>query len=192
MKYYCKFCGAEVSENGICSCAEAQNAEAQKSSTKSQNSSGVIICAFAVVLVIIIAIIFGGGGYKKPVDKFFTGIQKCSVNTVAKSLPKESADEFKNDTSDEDLETLIGILELGYGNDVKISYDIEDKQSLDEDEIEKLENSTGLSIKKAYNLSVNVKFKGKKNEDENTVDITVVKIKGEGWKLLDNGISDLF
>lgn len=75
---------------------------------------------------------------------------------------------------------------------IKISYDIEDKKTLDKDEIKSLEKSSGLEIKKAYDLTVDVEFKGKKEEEETSIHLTVAKIKGEGWKLVtDNALSEL-
>lgn len=182
---YCKHCGAEIPDGGICTCAEAQN---EAVSSKASSGKSVIIYGVVIVSVIIIAIglfsSFLGGGYKKPVDLFFKGFNKCDSSMIAKSLPENSADEFEKQMSDEDLETIINILEAGYGESLKISYDIEDKESLDKKKIKSLETSTKLDIKKAYNLTIEIKFKGKKNDKETTTNLTVAKIKGEGWKLL--------
>lgn len=182
---YCKHCGAEIPDGGICTCAEAQN---EAVSSKASSGKSVIIYGVVIVSVIIIAIglfsSFMGGGYKKPVDLFFKGFNKCDSSMIAKSLPESSADEFEKQMSDEDLETIINILEAGYGDGLKISYDIEDKKSLGKDKIKSLETSTKLDIKKAYNLTIEIKFKGKKNDKETTTNLTVAKIKGEGWKLL--------
>lgn len=182
---YCKYCGAEIPDGGICTCAEAQN---EAVSSKASSGKSVIIYGVVIVSVIIIAIglfsSFLGGGYKKPVDLFFKGFNKCDSSMIAKSLPESSADEFEKQMSDEDLETIINILEAGYGESLKISYDIEDKESLDKKKIKSLETSTKLDIKKAYNLTIEIKFKGKKNDKETTTNLTVAKIKGEGWKLL--------
>lgn len=182
---YCKYCGAEIPDGGICTCAEAQN---EAVSSKASSGKSVIIYGVVIVSVIIIAIglfsSFLGGGYKKPVDLFFKGFNKCDSSMIAKSLPESSADEFEKQMSDEDLDTIINILEAGYGESLKISYDIEDKESLDKKKIKSLETSTKLDIKKAYNLTIEIKFKGKKNDKETTTNLTVAKIKGEGWKLL--------
>lgn len=182
---YCKYCGAEIPDGGICTCAEAQN---EAVSSKASSGKSVIIYGVVIVSVIIIAIglfsSFLGGGYKKPVNLFFKGFNKCDSSMIAKSLPESSADEFEKQMSDEDLETIINILEAGYGESLKISYDIEDKESLDKKKIKSLETSTKLDIKKAYNLTIEIKFKGKKNDKETTTNLTVAKIKGEGWKLL--------
>jgi len=183
---YCKYCGAEIPDNGICTCAEAQNEAASK--TSSGKSKSLIIAGVALIAVIVIVIgLFStvfGGSYKKPVDQFFKGFNKCNSSMMAKSLPKESAEEFKKKMSDEDLETLISLLELAYGKNIKISYDIEDKDSLDKKEIKNLEGSTGLDIKKAYNLTIDIEFEGNKEDKETTSNLTVVKISGEGWKLI--------
>lgn len=123
---YCKYCGAEIPDSGICTCAEAQN---EAVSSKASSGKSVIIYGVVIVSVIIIAIglfsSFLGGGYKKPVDLFFKGFNKCDSSMIAKSLPESSADEFEKQMSDEDLETIINILEAGYGESLKISYDIE-------------------------------------------------------------------
>lgn len=190
---YCKFCGAEIPDDGVCTCPESQN---EIISRNNGNKKSVIITAAAILvgIVIIIGILSTvfSGGYEKPVDQFFTGFEKCKVSTIAKSLPDEASEKFKETTSDQDLESLISLLEIGYGKNIRISYDIEDKTALDKDEIKSLEKSSGLEIKKAYDLTVEVEFKGKKEEQETSINLTVAKIKGEGWKLVtDDAISEL-
>ncbi len=180
---YCKYCGAEIPDNGVCTCAESQNEAVSKTSSE-KNKFVVVILLPAIVIIIVLFNAIFEGGYKKPVDQFFKGFNKCDSSMIAKSLPEKSADEFKEKMSDEDLETLISLLEVGYGKNIKISYDIENKDSLSKKEIKDLESSTGLDIKKGYNLTIDIEFEGNKEDKETTSSLTVVKIKGEGWKLV--------
>lgn len=190
---YCKFCGAEIPDGGVCSCAESQNEAIRNESSTSNKSAVISVIAVIAVIIIVIGILGSllGGGYKKPISNFIIGLEKCDVSTMAKAFPEETAEKLKRESTDEDLETLISLFELAYGKNIKISFDIEDKKTLDKSEIEKLENSTGLDIKKAYELSVEVEFEGNKKDNETTVDFTVAKIKGEGWKLLNDALSEL-
>jgi len=180
---YCKYCGAEIPDNGVCTCAESQN-EAVLKTSSGKNKFVVVALLPAIVIIIVLFNTIFGGGYKKPVDQFFKGFNKCDSSMMAKSLPEKAAEEFKKTISDENLETLISLFEVGYGKNIKISYDIEDKDSLDKDEIKTLAKNTNLDIKKAYDLTIDIEIKGKKEDRETTSNITVAEIKGEGWKLV--------
>lgn len=189
---YCKFCGAEIPDGEVCHCAEAQNEALSATKTQNKNSmAGAFIAIIAGVIIIFVLLINTfSGGYDKPVDQFFKGIEKCSVSTMAKSFPEDVSDSLKDSTEDEDLESLISLLEIAYGKNIKISYDIKDKTSLKKDEINSLEKTSGLKIDKAYKLDIEVEFKGKRDTRKTSIELTSAKIKGEGWKLL-NDVSSL-
>lgn len=189
---YCKFCGAEIPDGEVCHCAEAQNEALSATKTQNKNSMlGAFIAIIAGVVIILVLLINSfSGGYEKPVDQFFKGLEKCSVSTMAKSFPEYVSDSLKDSTEDEDLESLISLLEIGYGKNFKISYDIKDKTALKKDEIKALEKSSDIKIEKAYKLDVEIEFKGKKNKQKATKQFTSAKIKGEGWKLL-NDVSNI-
>lgn len=189
---YCKYCGSEIEEGKVCSCAEAQNESVMAISHSGKRKNLIIILVAVIVVIAVVIGIFSGGGYKKPVDNFFTGLQKCSVKTIAKSVPKDSAKELKETMTDENLESLISLLEIGYGKNLKISYDIDDKTKLKNNEIEKLEKKYGVDIKKAYDLKIEITFKGKNKKEDSDTHMTVADIKGEGWKLIGEDVSDLF
>lgn len=190
---YCKFCGAELPENGVCSCEESKNADvntageatAVKASGDKKNTI-ILGAAVLVVLIIVISLIGSmfSGGYKAPVDDFFKGLQKCNVKTIAKALPEDDAEDFTDELSNKDLKKIIKLLEEYYGDNLKISYKITDKEELKKTEINDLEDSTDLKISKAYDLELDVKFKGKDDSDEDSITLTVAKIKGEGWKIV--------
>lgn len=179
---YCKFCGAEIPEGEVCHCANAQNEVL--SDTKNKNKSAFLAIIAGVVIIFVLLINTFSGGYDKPVDQFFKGLEKCSVSTMAKSFPESVSDSIKESTEDEDLESLISLLELAYGKNIKISYNIKDKTSLKKDKISSLEKSFGLKIQKAYQLDIEVEFKGKKDKRKTSIQLTSAKIKGEGWKIL--------
>lgn len=185
---YCKFCGAEIPDGGMCSCDEAQNDIASQKSVdnKSKINPGIALIAGLVIIISCLGVAFNDGGYEKPVSQFFNGFNKCDSSMIAKSLPKNAADEFEKQMSDENLESMISLLEIAYGKNIKISYEIEDKNELSKNEIKALEKSSGLDIKDAYDLTVEIDFKGKKEEKETKSVITVAKVKGEGWKIVDN------
>ena len=97
---FCKYCGKELPESGICDCAEAQQAatttetadanqtsDTEQASTevavaenKNSNKSLIIIAVAVIVGLILLSSILSSlfGGYKKPVENYFSGLQKSS------------------------------------------------------------------------------------------------------------------
>lgn len=201
---YCKFCGNEIADDGICTCAESQAQGNVSSGNPTETSStgasigqnkSLLIGAGAILAVIVIVIVLissmFSGGYQKPIDNFVKGFNKCNAKTMMKAFPEDMMD--KDDkVTDKDLETLIGTLEMFYGDDIKISYDIEGKAKLDKDEIEDLEDELDVKISKAYEVDVNLEISGDDEEEEDVTSFVVAKIKGEGWKLVSDGMSSIF
>ena len=83
------------------------------------------------------------------------------------------------------MELITGMLEEEYGDDIKISYKIKDKDKIDKDDLEELEDSIKdkydekVRVSKGYELKVKMKIKGDDDKDEDTTTIKVYKIEGD-------------
>lgn len=159
------------------------------------------IVAAAVVLILFITIISSilGNSYKKPVDSFFNGIEDADGKTFAEAFPDVMADEL-DDYADLDdiLEYLQEDLEDEYGRNVKISFKVVEKEALDKDDIEDIEDefksnySKRVDIDKAYKLDLDVTFKGKEDNETIVFDRIVVGKIDSNWYIVDMGdLSDL-
>ncbi len=208
MSKFCMQCGKEIEDDAnICSfCGAFQegavSAEGAATVNKSSNKAvGILIAAVAVVLVVLIVLfnLLFGGGYKKPVDNMMKAIETGKGKYLYKSMPEflieyEYEDEKKSeiyDELDESLEFITGMLEGEYGDDIKISYKVKDKEKIDKDDLEDLEDSIKdkydekVKVSKGYELKIKLKIKGDDDKDENTTKIKVYKIDGD-WCLMDS------
>lgn len=211
---FCKFCGKEIPDGAQCDCEEAKTAASNPSSSvtsasseevgnkSSNNASLVMIAGLIIVLIIIVSLIssIAGGGYKKPVNLFEKAFNKADAESFAECM---YTDEFLDKLDDSHIDELSKTLDWAhemceeeFGKKVKISIDIEDKEKLSKSEIKELEKDyksidKKVKITKAYELDCTMKIKGKKDKDEQEVTLTVVKIKGEGWKLNPDFASDI-
>ena len=112
-----------------------------------------------VALVVALMSTLMGGGYKKPLKQICNVVnkQEKDVNKLAKALlPDFASDAFidllslsedsdeVSDSIDEvetGLEELYESLEDALGDDVKVTYEIKDKQKMDKDDLEDIEDS---------------------------------------------------
>ena len=169
MSKFCMQCGKEIEDSAdICTfCGAAQGGGVTSGGTdtvKNTNKAvAVIIAAASVILVILIVLVnllFGGGGYKKPVDNMVKAMETGKGKYLYKAMPEflieyQYEDEKKSDIYDdldESMELITGMLEEEYGDDIKISYKIKDKDKIDKDDLEDLEDS----IKDKYDEKVRV------------------------------------
>jgi len=85
-------------------------------------------------------------------------------------------------------------MEDKYGKNIKISVDFKDKEKLDKDDIEDIENDFDdmydekISISKAYEVECEFTIKGKDDKDTDETSITVGKI-GSRWYIVDGGFA---
>lgn len=205
---FCKFCGSEIPEGASCNCAEsqAQAAAPAAEASASSNKTGLIVvgAALVIALILIISIIssIAGGGYKKPINEFEKALNKCDGERLAecmmtKDMLKEAEDE-DFDELDEMLEMLVEFAEEEYGDDVKFTIKVDDKEKLDKDDLEDIEESyedmydEKIKVKKGYEVTAEMTVKGDDGKDSEDIELTVIKVKGEGWLLTQDLMSGLF
>ncbi len=203
---FCKFCGNEIPEGSQCSCAESQAAAtAQESAApaapeaaaeKNSNKAAIVLVAgLIIILVIIVSLVssIAGGGYKKPVSDFEKALNKTDGELLAECMyGDDMIDELDKDDFDKlskSLEWLVELCEEEYGKNVKFTIKIDDKEKISKSELKDLEEiyldsyDLDVEISKGYELEGTLKVKGKDDKDEEDIELTVVKIKGEGWKI---------
>lgn len=215
---FCVFCGKELTDGENCPCrqTEAQpqavnaggEAAAKKSADKSVKIILIAVAAFVVVLIIAVIALFGGSSYKDPVKDLEKAFNKSNGKVLVQSVyTKKMIKKYEKNYDDieelyeiydELLEELDEDMEDEYGKNVKYTIKIEDKYKLYSDEIEDIEDyydrylDTKVKITEGYELECTMKIKGKDDKDEEDFEITVVKIKGEGWKLSYNTLNYIY
>ena len=220
---FCKNCGKELPENGVCDCQANETANAAEvkeeikevvndapkatapnpvpeaatgAAASSDKKSLAIVAVAGIVALILLIVIFKalfGGGYKKPIENYFKGIQKYNDKKYYSAFPEDFAEEIEDEVDDDyddefedyiDDKMLDGLEDI-YGKNIKFKLKFGDKKEMKKREVRLIEKALDVDVKKAYEVELEVTVKGK--EDKDTLDFVayVGKIKGEGWKLLD-------
>ncbi len=158
-----------------------------------------------VAILVVVALIVGitsiaSNAYTKAIDNYiavtFEGKSKAIKNLAPKAYWEYLEDE-EDETLDDMIEDYednwddtIDVLEDQFGDKIKVTYEIEDKDDLSKKKIEKineaLEDSYDFkenSVKKGYKLDVEMKIKGSEDDDKTDSELTVVKIGGS-WYLI--------
>ncbi len=212
---FCQFCGKDIAEGEVCGCEKerevlnesTENAEITEKKKPDTMLIAAAVAFVAVIVLVVILIASIGGGYKKPVKDFVKALNKCDgtlmVDTVftdkmIRYMEKEENMDYDDlcDEFDDLLDNMMDELEDEYGDDVKITLKIEDKDKLDEDDIEEIEDyykeeDIRITIKKAYELECNLAVEGEDDDDDEDFDIIVIKVKDEGWKLCLSSMEDI-
>lgn len=215
---FCKFCGKEISEGTVCEdCAKKNAAEgnvAADDSTLGGAASGGLdqikkllpVCAAVVVVLIILIALLGGGGAKGAVKDFTKGMtskngaKKYYSATLLDDVIKEIKDDDDWDEMIEDwndnTEDML--------DDAKIKVKkIEKKGKLSNKECkaaeEFFENQADqydadvddIDVKKGYEYRVKMQYKEDGDKDTHSEKVCVVKVKGDGWKVIPLDADDL-
>lgn len=208
---FCKFCGNEIPEGAQCSCDEAQANAAPAAAPEateekpSNNAAIVLAVGLVIILVIVISLVsaIANGGYKKPVNDFEKALNKADGKLLAECMyGDDMLDELDKDDY-EDLSTtiewLVEMCEEEVGDDVKFTIKIEDKEKLKKSELKDIEETYSESydmdvkVKKGYVLEGTFKIKGDDDKEEEDIELTVVKLKGDGWKISpDSAMGSMF
>lgn len=169
---------------------------------------GVIAVAVIAAVVIVIVMLFGGG-YKKPLDNYFKSIEDGDAKTFMEAYPEcyidyiddmlgvsgmdMDVEEFFQETVDGLLETF----ESDYGENISISYKIEDKEKLSDSELEDISDEfkdnidANVDVTSGYELDLEVTIEGDDDDDTDSGSLTVAKIDGE-WYIVENDGESLF
>lgn len=159
-----------------------------------------VIGAAAVALIAVIALLISlvfGGGYKSAIDNYLDVTVRGKAAKIDDLAPKAYWDwyEDENDESLKDIkeeykdnwDDMKDTLEDEYGKRVRVSYKIKDKDKLSKKKVELIAEALNdqydireKSVKKAYELEVEMKIKGSEDGDEEESNLTVIKI-GTKW-----------
>lgn len=203
MSKFCMQCGAQIDDNAeICtSCGANQNAApADGAAVKEKKSKPVLIAAVAVIIVVILLLLKAlfGGSYKEPLNNMCKFMETGKGKYVYRMVPDFVIDNQLGKKKKKELieklddlgENITDSLEDEYGDDIKISYQIKDKDKIDKDDLEDVEEDLEddydekVNVKKGYKLKVKLKVKGDDKSDTETETLNVYKIKGK-WYVLD-------
>lgn len=201
----CPSCGAALNNNAAPAASEAQaaldaslNGGASTSSGNANTSKYIgmgIAAVVAILVIVLICNIFSAifaGTYKTPLKNLFNGIEKENEKKFTNAFSERMLDEskIKDDDMEEYLESIYKTLEEIYGEDIKIDFKVVEKEKVDKDDIDDLndlleEVDKKLKVKKAYTLEIEIEIEG--DDDDATLEweVGVAKFKGDGWCLVE-------
>ena len=204
MSKFCMQCGKEIEDDAnVCVyCGSAQNTTGAAGDGVTKKKSFIPLIAAVVVVLLVVIVIFNllfSGGYKQPVDNMIKAIETGKGKYLYKTMPDflieyRYDDEKKSeiiDDLDDSLEYVVEMLEDEYGDDIKVSYKIKDKEKIDKDDLEDLEDDIKdtydekVKVSKGYELKIEMKIKGDDDKEKDTTKIKVYKIDGN-WCLMDS------
>ena len=204
MSKFCMQCGKEIEDDAnVCVyCGSAQNTTGAAGDGAAKKKSFIPLIAAVVVVLLVVIVIFNllfSGGYKQPVDNMIKAIETGKGKYLYKTMPDfliayRYDDEKKSeiiDDLDDSLEYVVEMLEDEYGDDIKVSYKIKDKEKIDKDDLEDLEDDIKdtydekVKVSKGYELKIEMKIKGDDDKEKDTTKIKVYKIDGN-WCLMDS------
>ena len=161
---------------------------------------GIIIGVALLVVLGIGGLILGNTGYKTALDNY-VAVMNGNAKKVEKLMPKEyweyleeedgqELDDIIDDFED-DYKDLVDEWEDEYGKNPKVSYEIEEAEKMDKDDVEDMAEALeekysfidDKDVKQAYEVEIELTIKGRKDDDSDDMDVLCVKI-GSGWYLI--------
>lgn len=212
---FCKHCGTEYPDGGSCpnpACPGAQQALEQSGNPLDggfndamehvKKNMSVIIGAVIAVIVLVIVIVFLGGhmGAKGAANKYAKNLfKKNGFKSVTKvTMLDDAYKELKSDDDfDEAKDNFKDGIEALKDNDCKIKVkSVKKAGKLNRKEIKEAKNifksqaksydvDDDITVKKGYEYKVKVKINVDGDKSTETFKIWVVKVKGNGWKVID-------
>lgn len=162
---FCGSCGQQIPDdaNACPYCGAFQEFGASPAPEKKPfpvKKLAIALAALVLVLAVAVAAVklIGGAGWKKPLDtlcdlandkKVSESVIKDAARCVAGSVGKKDVDAFIDEGAGlkadgrklitllkDEVDRELGYLEDDYGKNLKLSYEIEDREKLDEDDLE--------------------------------------------------------
>lgn len=219
---FCKHCGTQYPDGGSCTnpaCPGAQQAAAPTGSAldggfneameKVKKNSSVIIGAVIAFIALVLVIVFIGGhtGAKGAANKYAKNFYKKSgfKNLMKVTMLDEAYKEFKKSDKFDDAKDAFkdGIEEMK-DEDIKIKIksvkkgsklskkELKAAEAYFEEQAEEFDVDDDIDVKKGYEYKVKAKIKVDGDSETDTEKICVVKVKGNGWKVIRMDAEDLY
>ena len=139
--------------------------------------------------------------YEQPIENYFKAMEKGDGKLLKKCMGsayiKYMEESFSNDEEfdideyiDNNAKSLKKNAENKYGENIKITYSIKDKQRFDDDDIDEWEKEVKnmydekVEITSGYDLEIKAKIKGDDDSEEDEMSAVVANVDGS-WCILD-------
>lgn len=211
MSKFCENCGSELKDTDkVCpNCGAAAVVKTTKKDVKVEKNTATNAesnvpnnnntkkfaliggIAVAAVLVIILLIALLGGGYKKPLNNYFKGIEKANSDTYLKAYPEFTREDMEDTYDNDYLDKRLENFEEEYGSKIKISYKVLDKEKLDKDDLEDIQDELedeydedDVKVSTGYEVAVKITVKGSDDKESYYTSFYICKVNGK-WCMVD-------
>ncbi len=165
---------------------------------KDKKALGILAgIAAALILILVLVLCLSGGGPEKALDTYLDVIYRGKISKVEKIAPEKywkSLDEDMDDIED-NMKTVYKIairaLEDEYGDDIKISYKITDKDEVTKSTLNEMKDNIKSkydipkkTVTDACELEVDLTIKGDEDKETKEVSFFAVKVDGD-WYICD-------
>ena len=207
---FCASCGQSVSETPVAPVAPVasatpvapvvpENTPANAPKDKKKFLIPAIIAAVVAVIVVVLIFVFTGGSEPEDavenyIDAYYNGDYDAYVDIYPDEIWEYREKEYDSPMMDEDeyeeeyKEDMLVELEEEVGKNPRVSYEIIDKEELDEDELDEIRDNLNESynldkddITAAYELEVKLTLKGDDGEDIQEGTLTVYEYDGDWY-----------
>ena len=163
------------------------------------------ILAGIIIIVLILSALFGGG-YKSAVKNYFEGFEDADAEKFMKSMPKCQVEYLEKSMKDYDkydsfkeyfqyiIEEALDEAEDKYGDDISISYEINNKKDLSDKELKdirkRLRNNyqdNDVDVTKGYEVAITEKIKGDDDSEKKDLTLKAAKVDGD-WCIVSGGV----
>lgn len=173
--------------------------ESRSRRTKKQlrlNIKYILILVVSLILIIVVSVSASNGGYKSLIKNYCKSIVSMDYEKYKSLFPPFYVDNgledlilFSYDTGDAYMQHLYDDYVEQYGEKVKLSSKITTRTKLSKDELTTYSqeatavctDGTEINLKKGYNLTVSIKYKGKSNTETKELSVVVVKYDGNWY-----------
>lgn len=215
---YCGKCGTQIEDNALfcLNCGERTvNTDANKNKqskvTTKKSALTLAVVAGVVFIVVLFVSLNSGGGYKKTLDNYYKAHENNDADLMYNSVVAQYWIDYTNEGwSGSAYETINDsiverIYEWDCGDDIKITYEIENERRANKEELEGLEDNIydwyayyvydrdEFSITDAYVLDIDFIVKGNEGIESFHYPDGLLIIKENGkWRIPRGSISCSF
>lgn len=210
MSKFCMQCGKEIGDKDLhcqyCGASQNNDLGLNDSLNKAHKNNSdhlvpiVAVCSLILVIIIVIAnLTIFNNGYKKPIDSLFDAMESGDVDDLEDAFPEYylDSDRYDDDEMEDSLEILSSSLDILGDDNLDISYEEISKESISDDELEKLETKIKkqydekVDVDKGYKVKIDMIIELGKLNQSHEMTINVYKIDGK-WCITDNSLSGIF
>ncbi len=197
---FCAECGAPVQAAApvapAASDIPANPVGSKPGFTLNNRNIGIIAVAAvaAIVLLITCFFIFGGRSYKAVVKDYFKATEKADAKLMMDLLPDDliksvmKEEDMTKKEMTEELQESLDMLHKYY-DEVEISYEIEDTEEFDKDDLKDLKEDYkeyGVKVKDAMIVEVEVTMELDGDERTQTMELVLIKVGGSWYLDIDS------